>query len=396
MPEFRPIVLGASTPEEPARIRSSFIAALRRNQAAEGREPGGGDAKAPGRRLQTILLVGAAAAALGAGAWSLGGPARLGAMVAALTGSAEAGRPSGPARKALAQSVKTPTDRPKHQEPIATPTAGVRDPAAEAGARTPPVPAEAARPTETPPSLTAPAETASLAAAPAARPAADDLPPGIPARLKPAVAAGNPSALYELASLLVQGREMPKDPVLGAKMLERAALAGLVPAQFSLGQLYETGVGVAQDLAQAQVWYRRAAERGNTYAMQNLGVLVAAGTDGKSDYPAAIPWFRQAADLGVRDSQYNLAVILAWGMGTPRNPVEAYKWFALAAKAGDQEAAAKRDELARELSPADLSAAKALAETWRARTTDRAANTVPPVPQGLSDATPAKAPSRKV
>ena len=167
-------------------------------------------------------------------------------------------------------------------------------------------------------------------------------------------------------------------------------MAGLVPAQFSLGQLYETGVGVPQDLAQAQVWYRRAADRGNTYAMQNLGFLLAAGTDGRTDYPAAIPWFRQAADFGVRDSQYNLAVILAWGMGTPRNPVEAYKWFTLAAKSGDQEAAAKRDEIARELSPADLTTAKALAENWRARMADRTANTVPPVPQGVSDAAPPK------
>ena len=97
----------------------------------------------------------------------------------------------------------------------------------------------------------------------------------------------------------------------------------------------------------------------------------------------------------MRDSQYNLAVILAWGMGTTRNPVEAYKWFALAAKAGDPEAAAKRDELARELSPSDLTAAKALAEAWRARTTDRAANTVPPVPQGLSEASPSKPSSRR-
>jgi localization factor PodJL len=392
-PEFRPIVLGSSGPDEPSRIRSSFIAALRRNQA-EGRAPGGEDGKPPGRRLQTILLVGAAATALAAGAWALGGPKRMGDMVAGVTGqpatgSAESGRtPSGPARKAVAQVVpiaKPVADAPKHPDSMGAPVAPA--PPAEAGARTPATAAEAARPTERP----SPVETASLAA----RPPADDLPAGIPARLKPAVLAGNPSALYELASLLVQGRDMPKDPALGARMLERAALAGLVPAQFSLGQLYETGVGVPQDLAQAQVWYRRAAERGNTYAMQNLGVLVAAGTDGKTDYPAAIPWFRQAADLGVRDSQYNLAVILAWGMGTPRNPVEAYKWFALAAKAGDPEAAAKRDELARELSPSDLTAAKALAEAWRARTTDRAANTVPPVPQGLSEASPSKPSSRR-
>ncbi|HEX2555169.1 MAG TPA: hypothetical protein VHL98_15830 [Microvirga sp.] len=395
LPEFRPIVIGASSPEAPARIRSSFIAALRRNQAAgEGSAPDGAPPKAPGRRLQSVLLVGAAAAALAAGAWSFGGPARIGDAVAAVAGRVDSWRsPAAPVRpKTVAQAgtSKPAPERAKHPEPIGTPaatgtpasgTAPTGTPSAGASltaARDPS--AEAAR---APEASASPVETGSLPASAARN--ADDLPAGIPARLKPAVLAGNPAALYELASLLVQGREMPKDPALGARILERAAQAGLVPALFSLGQLYETGVGVAQDLAQAQVWYRRAAERGNTNAMQNLGVLIAAGSDGKTDYPAAIPWFRQAADLGVRDSQFNLAVILAWGMGTPRNPVEAYKWFALAARAGDQEAAAKRDEIARELSPADLAAAKALAENWRARTTDRAANTVPPLPQGMSD-----------
>lgn len=391
VPEFRPIVIGASRGDEPAaRIRSSFIAALRRNQAAdEGRAPGEDASRAPGGRLRSLLLVGGAAAAIAAGAWSAGGPARIGQALAGVAAGVEAWRapPARPRAVAQAQPAAKPAaEAPKPQPaaagappPAGAPHPAPRDPAAAAGARTAAAAPEAAA---------SPVETGSLPAA--AKPAADDLPAGIPARLRPAVLAGNPAALYELASLLVQGREMPKDPALGARILERAALAGLVPAQFSLGQLYETGVGVSQDLAQAQAWYRRAAERGNTYAMQNLGVLLAAGTDGKADYPSAIPWFRQAADLGVRDSQYNLAVILAWGMGTPRNPVEAYKWFALAAKGGDQEAAAKRDELARELAPADLAAARAAAEGWRARMADRAANTVPPVPQGVSDAGPPK------
>ncbi len=396
-PEFRPIVIGASSEDEPARIRSTFIAALRRNQAPAGeiRTAAEDGSKAPGNRLQSLLLVSAAAAALVAGTWSAGGPGRIGDAVAAVTAGVETWRspPAKPKMVAQAQPAAKPTvERAKPQSPHGMPPAGISAGGTSPGASAPTTAPEAGARTAAaaPEAIPSHPESAAPSASLAARPPGDDLPAGIPARLKPAVLAGNPAALYELASLLVQGREMPRDPALGAKLLERAATAGLVPAQFSLGQLYETGVGVPQDLAQAQVWYRRAAERGNTYAMQNLGVLLAAGTDGRTDYPAAIPWFRQAADFGVRDSQYNLAVILAWGMGTPRNPVEAYKWFTLAAKSGDQEAAAKRDEIARELSPADLTTAKALAENWRARMADRTANTVPPVPQGVSDAAPPK------
>jgi localization factor PodJL len=384
VPDFRPIVMGSSSRAEPGRIRSTFIAALRRNQAAgETEGPGAARGRTPrGGTLQSVLLLGTTAAALTAGLWFMSASERISDAVSAVTTSAGTWRTAAMPAKPQAVGTATPGMKSAAVERVKLQDAA----------------SPSSKDAEAKPAGMAQTETASLSMPqnPPSRAVADELPAGVPARLRPAVLAGNPSALYELAFLLVQGREMTRDPVLGAKMLERAAAAGLAPAQFSLAQLYETGVGVPQDLNQAQAWYRRAAERGNTRAMQNLGVLLAAGIDGRQDYPAALPWFRQAADLGIRDSQYNLAVILAWGIGTPRNLVEAYKWFALVAKGGDQEAAAKRDEIAREMSAADIAAAKAQVENWRPRTIDQTANTVPPVPQGVSDAAAPTPPSGRV
>ena len=85
---------------------------------------------------------------------------------------------------------------------------------------------------------------------------------------------------------------------------------------------------------------------------------------------------RRRPRAALRDSQFNLGVLLTRGMGTPRNLPRAYQWFDVAARQGDADAAAKRNEIAKRLAPPELAAAKLLAERWRARPTDNAANEV--------------------
>ena len=92
--------------------------------------------------------------------------------------------------------------------------------------------------------------------------------------------------------------------------------------------------------------------------MHNLAVLYAEGIDGKPDYGTAVQWFRKAAQHGIADSQYNLGILCARGLGTDQNYAEAYKWFALATIQGDKESAKKRDDVAAQLDPAALAAAR--------------------------------------
>jgi localization factor PodJL len=206
-------------------------------------------------------------------------------------------------------------------------------------------------------------------------------------------ALADPAAVYELAARLAEGRGIPRDLKLAAKLFEKAAAYGLVPAQYRIGNHYEKGLGVTRDIPLAKAWYERAAEKGNARAMHNLAVLLAeGGPDGKPDYAAAAEQFRKAAEHGVKDSQFNLAVLLARGLGVSQNLARSYTWFAVVAGQGDEDAARKRDEVGSRLSASDLAAAKAAAEAFRPAAPAREANEVALPPQGWPEPAATTAP----
>ncbi len=202
------------------------------------------------------------------------------------------------------------------------------------------------------------------------------LPPAMvgPFSLRLAAVQGKPSAQYEVASRLAEGKGPGQNLKDAAQWFLRSATSGFAMAQFRLGTLYERGVGLKMDLARAKVWYTRAAEQGNVKAMHNLAVLLAGRGGAKPDYPNAVHWFTQAAEHGLTDSQYNLAILYDNGMGAPKDEKEAYKWLLLAAKSGDAEATSRRDVLKARLSEEDRAAAEAFAGSWHARPIDPEAN----------------------
>src|SRR5581483_11787999 len=60
------------------------------------------------------------------------------------------------------------------------------------------------------------------------------IPPGVPQGLREAAAAGDPSAQFELASRLADGRSIAKDPHAAFLWFERAAAQNLAPAEYRL------------------------------------------------------------------------------------------------------------------------------------------------------------------
>jgi localization factor PodJL len=212
------------------------------------------------------------------------------------------------------------------------------------------------------------------------------IPAATPQALRDAAAAGDPTAQFELASRLADGRAMARDAHAAFLWFDRAAAQGLVPAQYRIGSFYEKGIGVARDAALATVWYKKAANAGNARAMHNLAVMIAEGGGAiKPDYADAANWFLKAALLGVKDSQYNLAILYARGMGVPQDVNQSWLWFSLAAQQGDLDAAKKRDEVAAKMDAKTLAAAQASLANFRTVTPNPAANDVP-VPAGGWDA----------
>lgn len=214
--------------------------------------------------------------------------------------------------------------------------------------------------------------------------------------LRVAAAAGDPRAQYELAIRMIEGRRENRDPAAALGLLEQAAQKGLAPAQYRLGSLFEKGIGVEKNLQQARHWYEQAASAGNVKAMHNFAVLLAEGGDGKPDYVTAANWFKKAAEHGVRDSQYNLAILYARGLGIEQSMIDSYVWLALAEAQGDTDAGSKRSDIAKRLSPGQLSEAQERVGRFRALRAQASSNDVTPPPGGwATEPTAAQAPAQE-
>jgi localization factor PodJL len=184
--------------------------------------------------------------------------------------------------------------------------------------------------------------------------------------LRAAALKGDPTAAYEIGVRFAEGKGVAPNLDEAAKWYGRAAQAGLAPAIFRLGTLYEKGLSVKKDVEMARHYYLVAAERGNAKAMHNLAVLDADGGGNGANYKSASQWFRKAADRGVADSQFNLGILYARGIGVEQNLAESFKWFSLAAAQGDNDAAHKRDDIAKRLDAQSLAAARLATQTFTA------------------------------
>ncbi len=208
-----------------------------------------------------------------------------------------------------------------------------------------------------------------------ARPSALDLPPATvgPLSLRLAAAKGDPSAEFEVAARLAEGKGTTQDFKAALAWYQRSASRGFAQAQYRLATFFERGLATKPDLGRARVWYQRAADQGNVKAMHNLAVL-AAGREGSPDYATAARWFAEAAQYGLPDSQYNLAVLHESGLGVEKDLGLAYLWFSLAAKGGDKDAVRRRDEIEAKLAPADVAAVKDKVADFTAKASSAIAN----------------------
>lgn len=273
-----------------------------------------------------------------------------------------------------ADNAATPPTPAAQDQAAATPSAATEAaPAAKAGQDTHNVQTAASQTAASP--TTASAGTTEASAPQTATPIV--VPDSIsPTALREAAASGDPMALFEVGNRYSEGEGVSSNTAEAAKWYRKAAELGFAPAEYRLGNIYEKGLGVKRDVSKAKIWYEKAADQGNATAMHNLAVLLAMGVDGPADNKAAARWFTKAAELGVKDSQYNLGIMAAKGLGMSQNFEASYKWFALAAKQGDEDAAKKRDQVAKVMKPDQLKQARGTVELWKPKPLVTAANSV--------------------
>ena len=181
---------------------------------------------------------------------------------------------------------------------------------------------------------------------------------------RPLAERGNAEAQYRVGRMYEFGQGVPQDKAQGIAWIRKAAAQNHADAQQELGFIYATGDGVKQDDVQAVAWFRKAATQGDATAQYNLGLLYAKGQGVEKDYAQAIAWWRKSAMQGNEDAQFKLGVVYHTGQGVEKDPVLALANATIAARSGHRENVEYRNEIAKELTPAQRRSAQALADAW--------------------------------
>ncbi|MBR91122.1 MAG: hypothetical protein CMO66_07680 [Verrucomicrobiales bacterium] len=100
-----------------------------------------------------------------------------------------------------------------------------------------------------------------------------------------------------------------------------------------------------------------------------LGWMYENGRGVKQNFALAAEWYRRAALQGLSVGQISLGLFYFHGAGVEKDPVKAYKWLLLSAGNGHEKAAKYCEEIARELTPAQVAVAREQAARFEAKPT---------------------------
>ena len=146
-----------------------------------------------------------------------------------------------------------------------------------------------------------------------------------------------------------------------ALVLSIICLAVPVWADFQAGKdAYDRG-----DYATALNEWRPLAEQGDPSAQFRLGSLYENGDGVQRDFVKARQWYEKAAAQGEAKAQFYLGIQSAYGEGGTLDLVQAYMWYSLAAGNGNAHAPGYRDDLVRQMTPAQLIEAQKRVRAWK-------------------------------
>ena len=122
------------------------------------------------------------------------------------------------------------------------------------------------------------------------------------------------------------------------------------------------------DYATALREWRPLAEQGDARAQFDLGLLYENGDGVPRDNAKAHRWYEKSAAQGGAKAQFYLGMQSAFGEGGPLDLVQAHMWYSLAAGNGHAAATVYRDDLARQMTPAQITEAHKRAREWKPKT----------------------------
>jgi TPR repeat protein len=173
-----------------------------------------------------------------------------------------------------------------------------------------------------------------------------------------------------------------QDYAAALRLCRPLAEQGDAKAQSALGFMYTNAEGVQQDYAESAKWYRKAAEKGYARAQSALGFMYDTGSGVPQDYAEAVKWNRKAAEQGDAEAQNWLGLTYWIGKGVTQDYILAHMWLNLAAAHSrtdfsdygnmadimyelTKSDAGLRDELAKKMTPEQITEAQRLAREWK-------------------------------
>ncbi|HXT65671.1 MAG TPA: tetratricopeptide repeat protein [Nitrospiraceae bacterium] len=119
------------------------------------------------------------------------------------------------------------------------------------------------------------------------------------------------------------------------------------------------------DFAKALREWRPLADEGDARAQFYLGMLYENGDGVPEDYGKAREWYEKSAAQGDANAQFYLGLMCAFGRGTSLDLVQAHMWYSLAAGNGNAHAPGYLDDVARQMTTAQIAEAQKRAREWR-------------------------------
>lgn len=139
-----------------------------------------------------------------------------------------------------------------------------------------------------------------------------------------------------------------------------AAEGGDTTAQFDLGRHYFN----RDQYKLAIKWFREAAVQNHPDAQNYLGHMYEIGRGVPQHYLEALKWYEKAAEQNNTQAQYNLGKMHENGYGVSQDLIQAHMWYNLAGSTGLSAAIAKRNALAKNMTPEQIAEAQTLAQKW--------------------------------
>ena len=150
---------------------------------------------------------------------------------------------------------------------------------------------------------------------------------------------------------------MPRIMFVLATMLSFMAFTPVAAQNFQKGNdAFEAG-----DYATALQEWRPIADQGDADAQFNLGLMYDNGQGVPQDYAEAFKLYRLAAEKGFAAAQTNIGFMYDKGQGVLQNNVIAHMWYNLGAANGHKLGGTNRDDLAKQMTPAAIEKAQAMA-----------------------------------